>query len=94
MRNAVRAGDLRQSQYPRSGAVAGRKAAIVPVPPALAARLPSRNSASCSARIMRLRTRPGSRKRTSALAGCTLTSTSRGSIATKSATIGCRSRGR
>ena len=40
---------------------------------------PCAPSASCSARIIRLRTRPGSRKRTSALAGCTLTSTSRGS---------------
>ena len=58
---------------------AGRNAAMVALPPVVAARCPSRASASCSARTISARTSAGSRKRTSALAGCTLTSTSRGS---------------
>ena len=78
----------------RAPAGGGRNAAMVALPPVVAARWPSRASASCSARISSARTRPGSRKRTSALAGCTLTSTSRGSSVTNSATIGWRSRGR
>ena len=40
------------------------------------------------------RTKPQSRKRTSVLAGCTFTSTSRGSTVMNSATTGWRSRGR
>ena len=86
---------FRPSVTPRGGGVtAGRKAATVALPPVVAARWPSRVSASCRARMSSERTRPGSRKRTSALAGCTLTSTSRGSSVTNSATSGCRSRGR
>ena len=51
---------------------------MVAVPPVVAARWPSRASASFSACTSSARTRPASRKRTSVLAGCTLTSTSRG----------------
>ena len=45
-------------------------------------------SAACSAPISRPRTRPASRKRTSALAGCTLTSTTRGRRSRNSASSG------
>ena len=60
---------------------------------ASAARWPAFVIAFFSAPTTRPRTRPGSRKRTSALAGWTLTSTSRGSRSRKSAVTGCRSDG-
>ena len=88
-----RPGELRQSQ-PRRGAAFGRNAAMVASPPVVAVRCASRASASCRARTIEARTRPESRKRTSVLAGCTFTSTSRGSTVTNSATTGWRSRGR
>src|SRR6266567_1849109 len=89
---AGRAGERRQSQL--HGARSGRNAAMVALPPVVAARRPSRESAAPNAWTISARTRPPSRKRTSALAGCTLTSTSRASSATNRATIGWRSRGR
>ncbi len=66
----------------------GRNARINPLAPVVAARSPSRASASRIAPTISPRTRPGSRKRTSALAGCTLTSTSAGSIAIDSTATG------
>ena len=89
-----RDGERRQSNAPRRGSAAGRNAAMVAVPPVVAARCASRASASFSACISSARTSRQSRKRTSVLAGCTLTSTSRGGSVTNSATTGWRSRGR
>ena len=59
-----------------------------------AARFASRASALLSAWRMSARTKPALRKRTSALAGWTLTSTSGGGSDTNKASSGCRSRGR
>ena len=59
----------------------GRKAAMVALPPVVAARCARRAPALPAARARsRPRTSPPSRKRTSVFAGCTLTSTSRGSM--------------
>ena len=66
----------------------GRNAAMVALPPVVAARVPSRVSAAFSACTNNARTSPALRKRTSVLAGCTLTSISRGSSVTNSATSG------
>ena len=92
-RGSGRAGERRQSQPRRGsarraegrdgGAAAGRGGA-----PAVARERLLQGADQQAAHEAR------SRKRTSALAGCTLTSTSRGSSVTNSATIGWRSRGR
>ena len=66
-------------------------ASTVAVPPVVVARCSASASRCLIAPTTRPRTRPESRKRTSALAGWTLTSTSRGSQSTKSATTACRS---
>src|SRR5579883_1483901 len=87
------AGARRQSRL-RGGATMGWNAAMVAAPPLVAARIASRASAAFSAETINARTTPALRKRTSALAGCTLTSTSRGGVETNKATSGWRSRGR
>ena len=58
-----------------------RKAPSIPAPVVVELRWPAAASVCFSAPKTRPRTRPGSRKRTSALAGWTLTSTSSGSTA-------------
>ena len=67
---------------------------MVALPPVVAARWPSRASVSFSEWISSERTSVESRNRTSVLAGCTFTSTSRGGSVTNSASTGWRSRER
>ena len=85
---------LRESRGAAGANAGARKAAIAPLPPVVAAWCSAPCSACLIAPTIRPRTSPPSRKRTSALAGWTLTSTSRGSHSRNSATTACRSRGR
>ena len=66
-------------------------ARIVAVPPVVEARCSASFRRCLIAPTMRLRTAPASRKRTSAFAGWTLTSTSAASHSTNKAATACRS---
>ena len=74
------AGERRQSQPPRAARRPGETPRWSHRRRSLPRVAPSRASASRNAPTISARTRPASRKRTSVLAGCTLTSTSRGSM--------------
>ena len=84
----------RQRRAKKADGRGGRMASTVAVPPVVEARAAPRPGVCLTAPTTSPRTRPELRKRTSALAGWTLTSTSLGSQATNSATMAWRSRGR
>ena len=94
VRDAAARGGIRCGTRARSkGTTLGSSSSSVAAPPRADARWPAACSADASALTISERTRPASRKRTSAFAGCTFTSTSAGGSVTNSASSGWRPRG-